>query len=181
MREAELIKEICACGAHRAETVPDGRVVLSADFRDICAANQCGKYDRCWVCPPAVGEIDALMRDIGRFSHAVLFQTVYPIEDSFDIEGMERAVRRHTAVTQRVKRRVQTMSLGEYLLLSCGGCTLCKACTKPSGQPCRHPDLTVAPMEAYGIDVYRTACRTALPYINGKNTVTYFGILLWRE
>lgn len=181
MLEKELEQEIINCGADRAEAVQDGQVVLSASFRDICAANQCGKYNRFWVCPPAIGSIDTLTEEIGQYTHAILFQTVHPLEDSFDIEGMERAVRLHTALTQRVRRRVEAIAIEKHLLLSCGGCTLCKACTLPEGRPCRHPSLTVAPMEAYGIDVYRTSQKTSLRYINGANTVTYFGILLWRD
>ena len=34
-------------------------------------------------------------------------------------------------------------------------------------------------MEGYGIDVYNTCKPTALKYINGQNTVTYFGIVLF--
>ena len=36
-------------------------------------------------------------------------------------------------------------------------------------------------MEGYCIDVYRTAKGTDLKYINGENTVTYFGIMLFKE
>ena len=36
-------------------------------------------------------------------------------------------------------------------------------------------------MESYGIDVYRTSTSTTLKYINGQNTVTYFGIILLPE
>lgn len=67
------------------------------------------------------------------------------------------------------------------LHLTCGGCHLCKVCTKPEGRPCRHPDLALPSMEGYGVDVYRTARNTSLKYINGANTVTYFGMLFFKE
>ena len=36
-------------------------------------------------------------------------------------------------------------------------------------------------MEACGVDVYNTTRETPLKYINGQNTVTYFGMVLFRE
>ena len=68
---------------------------------------------------------------------------------------------------------------GEFLHLSCGGCHLCERCAKRDDQPCRHPNKALSSMEGYGFDVYRTTSSTALKYINGANTVTYFGIVLF--
>ena len=62
--------------------------------------------------------------------------------------------------------------------MSAGGCRLCPRCAKVDDQPCRHPDRALPPMEGAGIDVYRTTKSTDLKYINGPNTVTYFGLLL---
>ena len=36
-------------------------------------------------------------------------------------------------------------------------------------------------MEGAGIDVYNTVKDTPLKYINGANTVTYFGLVLFEE
>ena len=36
-------------------------------------------------------------------------------------------------------------------------------------------------MEAAGVDVYNTTRDTPLKYINGQNTVTYFGLVLFDE
>ena len=38
----------------------------------------------------------------------------------------------------------------------------------------------VVPIEAAGVDVTQLAKLSGLPYINGKNTFTYFGLLLYR-
>ena len=62
-----------------------------------------------------------------------------------------------------------------------GKCRLCATCAKRDGQPCRHPDDALPSLESYGIDVYHTAKDTALRYINGENTVTYFGMVLFGE
>ena len=78
----------------------------------------------------------------------------------------------------RLPRAVKGV-LGEHLHLSCGGCHLCERCAKLDNEPCRHPDVALPPMEGYGIDVYNTTKPTELKYINGQNTVTYFGIVLF--
>ena len=36
-------------------------------------------------------------------------------------------------------------------------------------------------LESCGVDVYNTSRATDLKYINGQNTVTFFGLLLYRE
>jgi hypothetical protein len=80
--------------------------------------------------------------------------------------------------SQRVNDAVKPL-LPDCLHLSCGGCNLCERCAKLDDQPCRLPDKALPPMEGYGIDVYNTTKPTDLKYINGQNTVTYFGIVLF--
>ena len=62
-----------------------------------------------------------------------------------------------------------------------GGCGLCPRCAKAAGLPCRHPDRALPSLEGYGIDVYNTARHTALRYVNGPNTGTYFGLVLFKD
>ena len=174
----ELIRLALTSGAAKAAMIRAEDVVLSAAFRDICAGNGCGRYGRCWMCPPDIGEIDALMAKVRSFEHGLLYQTIHAIEDSFDIEGMGEASRVHAQVSQRVNDAVKPL-LPDCLHLSCGGCNLCERCAKLDDQPCRLPDKALPPMEGYGIDVYNTTKPTDLKYINGQNTVTYFGIVLF--
>lgn len=178
MEHEELIAKALSAGAAKATVIRAEDIVLSASFRDICAGNGCGMYGRCWMCPPDIGEIDALMAQIPLHRFGVLYQTIHQIEDSFDIEGMTEAGRLHAQVSQAVDAALAPL-LPERLHLSCGGCRLCERCTKPEGKPCRHPDRALPPMEGYGIDVYQTTRPTDLKYINGQNTVTFFGIVLF--
>ena len=64
---------------------------------------------------------------------------------------------------------------GESLCLSAGGCRLCERCAKLDDEPCRMPDKAMTSLEACGVDVYNTTKKTELKYINGQNTVTFFG------
>jgi len=174
----ELIRLALAAGAKKAAVIKTEDIVLSSVFRDICAGNACGKYSRCWMCPPDIGEINTLMSRLKTYQHGLLYQTIYAIEDSFDIEGMGEAAVRHAQVSQAVNDAVKPLLPGN-LHLSCGGCNLCERCARLDDLPCRLPDKALPPMEGYGIDVYQTVRPTGLKYTNGQNTVTFFGIVLY--
>ena len=165
-------------GACKATIISVEDIVLNAVFRDICKSNGCGMYGRCWMCPPDVGDIETLMAKVRTYRQGLLYQTISDIEDSFDIEGMQEAGRRHVLVSQRLEAFMM-LEVGDHLHLSCGGCRVCERCAKLDGLPCRDPERAMPSMEGYGIDVYNTCKPTALKYINGQNTVTYFGIVLF--
>lgn len=174
-----LIRAALEAGAAGAVVIPVSSIVLSAQFRQICEANQCGGYDRCWMCPPHLPPIEDAMAQIRRFSHALWYQSVSPLDDSFDIEGMFAAGHQHALLSQRIRDAV-TPLIGENTLhLGCGGCHLCPACAKIEGKPCRLPQRAIPSLEGYGVDVYNTTKDTPLPYISGQNTVTYFGAVLF--
>ena len=174
----KLITLALDAGAHKAVMLPAEHIVLSAEFRDICKGNQCGKYGKCWMCPPDLPDVQAVMAAVRSYSHALWYQTVSTIEDSFDIEGMMEAGEKHAWLSQRLEAFMMPL-LGKHLHLTCGGCLLCERCAKLDGLPCRDPERAMSSMEAYGIDVYNTCKSTELKYINGQNTVTYFGIVLF--
>lgn len=172
-----LVDTALRLGANKAVVIPAEQIVLSGEFRTICESNSCGKYGRCWMCPPHVGDIGALMERVRSFRHGLLYQTISDLEDSFDIEGMLDAGLRHAQLSQRIEK--SGAFAGAHLHLTCGGCRLCARCAKLDDMPCRFPEDALPSMEAYGIDVYNTAKDTPLRYINGANTVTYFGIVLF--
>jgi len=180
-----LLQETLESGAWKATLIPQSSIVLSGEFRKMCESNQCGIYGKCWMCPPAIGEINELMKTVRSFSGAILYQTVYDIEDSFDIEGMFEAKKAHARVSEKLEEKIQlqlkSQGTERYLHLTCGGCFLCKTCAIAENKPCRFPRKALSSLEAYGIDVYNTTKDTPLKYINGQNTVTYFGMILFEE
>lgn len=168
-------------GAAKATVIPQEQVVLSREFYEICRSNACGNFGRCWMCPPDIGPIDGLMERVRSYPFALLYQTIGQLEDSFDIDGMTDAARNHARVSQRVQSAVAPLVADGCFHLSCGGCHLCESCAKVENQPCRFPDKALMPMEGVGVDVYNTVKDTPLKYINGQNTVTYFGMVLFGE
>ena len=176
-----LVKKALECGATKAEVIFQTGIVVSASFRKICEGNGCGKYNRCYMCPPDVGDIHRLMTSVKRYPQGLLYQTIHQIEDSFDFEGMMQAGKNHMSCSQRLQQALVPVLGNGILHLSCGGCRLCDACAKPENKPCRFPEQALPSMESYGIDVYKTAQPTDLKYINGTDTVTYFGLVLYEE
>ena len=166
-------------GAFRASVIPVENVETDASFRDLCAANVCGNYGRNWMCPPDAGEIHDLMAALRTYSYALVYQTVSELEDSYDFEGMMDAGVAHNRLMVELRRGIDTLALPRVLHLGAGGCRMCEVCAKRTGEPCRHPDLAVASLETYGINVSKLAPAAGMKYINGKDTVTYFGAVLF--
>lgn len=160
--------------------VPVAEIVFNEAFRAACASNQCGKYGTNWACPPGVGEIPDLIAQARRFRNGLVIQTVWPLEDAFDFDGMMAGGQKHnTLFRQAMERVTPLLSVGKTLGLSAGACSLCEPCTYPSGQPCRLPDQALSSLEAYGIDVAALIACAGLAYSNGPNTVSYVGMILY--
>lgn len=176
-----IVAQAITCGATHAAALPVNQVALDTVFRDICESNACGNYGKCYMCPPDVGEIEPMMARVRTYTNAVLYQTIHALEDSFDYEGMVAAGSRHAAVSQALEQWLRAAYPGRYMHLSAGGCKVCDVCAKRAEQPCRYPELAMPSLESYGINVYLTAQRAGLNYINGQDTVTYFGMVLLTE
>ena len=168
-------------GALRCAEIDARQIDYDRSFRDMCEMNSCGVYGKNYMCPPSVGPIDELMAEAKRYPQGVLYQTVFPLEDSFDFEGMIEAKKKHARLSSRLQVALTEEIGGEFLHLSGGGCPLCERCGILDGIPCRNPKLALSSLEAYGINVSVTAGNAGLPYINGKDTVTYFGAVLFEE
>ena len=174
----QLIQLATETGAAKATVIPVAEIVTSAEFLDACRQNMCGQWGRCWMCPPDVGEIENLMAELHTYENCLWYQTIGELEDSFDIEGMGEAKHRHILFSQKLEGVVKPL-LGKHLHLTCGGCGLCERCSRIDNEPCRMPDKAMPSLEAYGVNVYQTTKPTELKYINGQNTVTYFGAVLY--
>lgn len=174
---AALRETALALGAKRAEPVSVGDIRTDNSFRALCESNACGNYGRNYMCPPAVGAIDELILRLCRYKTALVYQTVGELEDSYDFDGMMEAGRQHNGLGQHLWDMTDELGVSA-LHLGAGGCRLCGICAMQTGEPCRHPTRAMPSMEAYGIDVTALAALAGMPYVNGQNTVTYFGVVL---
>lgn len=174
-----LVSKTLSNGATKAGVIDAREIKTDVRFRDMCASNACGMYGKCYMCPPDVGEIDALMAELDSYSYALVYQTVSELEDSFDFEGMVDAKKRTYPLAQSLRDVFADCEIADVLHLGAGGCGVCKVCSKRTGEPCRFPEKAMASLEAYGINVSELAKSAGMKYINGQNTVTYFGAVLF--
>lgn len=168
-------------GADKAVVIPQEQIVLSETFFDICRSNACGQFGRNHMCPPEVGDIHGLMDKVRSYPRAMVYQTISPLEDSYDWESMQAASKRHHQLGQRLRAVLSPLLPPDSLHLSCGGCGLCDTCAKIDDLPCHFPQDAMPSVESYGVDVYNTVKGTHLKYINGPNTVTFFGMICFHE
>ena len=165
-------------GAYKASVMETKDIVLDRAFRDMCASNACGVYGKCWMCPPDVGDIEVLMQEVGQYDYALVYQTVTELEDSYDFEGMIEAKKKSYPLAQGLRKTFDDPKFAKVLHLGAGGCGVCKVCAKRTSEPCRYPERAMPSLEAYGINVSALAKSAGMKYINGQDTVTYFGAVL---
>lgn len=175
----EMTAEALRLGAFKASVIKTDDIETDRAFRAMCEANSCGVYGKCYMCPPDVGDIDELMAEISEYSYALVYQTVSELEDSFDFEGMVEAKKASYALSQALRDSFEGFKSAKELHLGSGGCGVCTTCAKRSGEPCRFPSRATPSLEAYGINVSALAKAAGMKYINGQDTVTYFGAVLF--
>jgi len=173
-----LITQILSLGAAHAAVIPVSSITFHPEFRMMCESNACGMFGKSWMCPPHVGGAQALIQEAQAYRTAVVYQTIHPLEDSFDIEGMLEAGKQQNLLARAIQRQMRAVFDKQFLHLGAGGCRLCQTCALASRQPCRFPDEALSSLEAYCIDVSQLAQSAGMNYLNGANTVTYFGLLL---
>jgi predicted metal-binding protein len=171
----DVVKLCLYLGATKAEEIPVSKLVLSPELRELCIQNACGKYGQNYSCPPFVGDIHALIKKLKSFQKAVIWQNIYPLEDSFDFDGMMEAQVSHNSMTKKIADEIyREYGKIKALVLGAGSCDLCETCSAEVNEPCLRPNEVLPSLEAYGINVSKIADVSDMKYINGKNTVTYF-------
>jgi predicted metal-binding protein len=168
--------------ADHAAIVDTTGITFHEEFRKACERNACGRYGTNWMGPPAIGPINELSERVKKYRHGLLFQTVHSVASSFDMKGMMAGAKVHEQIFRNLLAEVRTkFRFKSVLPLDAGCCRLCEKCAYLDQEPCRNPDQAVASVEAYGMDVMALVKEVGIPYNNGKNTVSYVGLILFEE
>ncbi|MFC2144979.1 DUF2284 domain-containing protein [Actinomycetota bacterium] len=176
--DENLVKTCINAGAYKAFVITTDNIPFDESLRSYCEADYCGNYGKNYACPPNVGDGKELIAKAKNYKKALVFQTVTQIEDSFDFEGMKEAASKHTKVADTINKDINKQS-DNYLQLTAGECTVCPVCSQVENKPCRFPDKAISSLEAYCMNVSILAELCHMKYINGQNTVTYFGAFLF--
>ncbi len=148
------------------------------EVRDLCEANSCGRYGRSWSCPPGVGSLESCKAKIMEYKNVFVYTTKHELEDSFDFEGMMQGKEDHEKISRHLLEAVKPFLPGDHMAMTGGSCSRCEPCTYPDA-PCRFPEELTPTIESYGIRVNQLAQTVDVNYINGANTVTYFGCIIY--
>lgn len=168
-----LLAQCRELGVHEQAVISTEKVVFSDEVRHLCEVNYCGQYGKTWACPPGVGTVEACREKCLQYEQVYVFSTKHELEDSLDLEGMQAGKEAHEEVCTQVRRLFEA-AFQPVLVLTSEGCGNCSQCTYPDA-PCRFPERMCPSVESYGIFVNQEAAAAGLHYINGENTVTYFG------
>ena len=177
----DVLERITSIGFNNFEFIIGSQIVCDSIFRKQCESNSCGVFGKCYMCPPHVGEIESLIAEIKKYDKALLYQSVFELEDSFDFEGMQAGGKKHSERSFALDKLLKDAGYKDFLHLTKGGCGICQKCAKADNEPCRFPEKALSSLEAYGVNVSATVKNTSMKYINGANTVTYFGMVLFKE
>jgi len=179
-KKEDFINGIKSLGVSAATVFPAGEIKFDNMFRDMCKDNICGRYGRNYKCPPLIGEPDDLKNEALSYESVVLIQTIYPLEDSYDFEGMAEGGTVHSENINKTGEYIkENISFDKMLTLGAGGCGICPKCGIIDGNvPCRFPDKAIASVEGYCMNVAHMTNTHGLQYINGENTVSYVAVFL---
>ena len=162
---------------HEAVVFNPKEIIFDDEVRNLCEQNSCRGYGSCWACPPAVGSVKSCREETLQYKHALLFTTATKVEGQFNLRGWMDAREEHEKITEHIANSFR-QEYPNALILSSEGCTICKDCTFPN-EPCRFPDRMFPAVEGYGIFVMKLAPKVGIKYNNGKETITYFSMILF--
>jgi predicted metal-binding protein len=170
----EIITEfdICEYSFGKYDQIPFSDKVIY-----ICQSD-CPRYDHCWACPPAVGDIHRCMESVGNYNSFCLFSSVWEVSDIYDMDACLAVKKGHEALTRQLRSRVK-QSLEDILVLSTG-CTLCDKCTYPD-EPCRHPEERLNSMESHGILLVNLLENMGMCSNYGNDMAVYFSMILFND
>ena len=177
----DLEQKVIELGAYKAAQIAVKDIMFDRSFRTLCESNACGNYGKSYMCPPDAGDIDLLIARAKSYDYAIVYQTVGILEDSYDFEGMMEAGQRLNDLAQAVSATFSASPFSKTMNLGSGGCHVCEVCAKREDAPCRFPDKAMSSLETYGVNVSELAVLSGMQYINGQNTVTYFGAFFYSE
>lgn len=148
-----------------------GTIELKQEVRDMCAANTCHMYGRCWSCPPGCGSLEECEEIVHQYKKGIIVQTVGELEDELDGETMMETEALHKENFYAFEKKLRTL-YPDMLAVGAGCCTRCKVCTYPDA-PCRFPKEAFSSMEAYGMLVTQVCQANGLKYYYGPCTIAY--------
>lgn len=177
----ELTKELNRLGVKDVAEVKVSDIPFDISFVQMCEQNACGNYGRNYCCPPHMGPPEELIADAKTYDKAYVFETVGELEDSYDFEGMMDAAKKHQDLCRSINNWCKEHLKTAFKTLANGSCNICEVCAIRTNEPCRFPESALPSLDTCCIYVSELARIANMNYINGQDTVTYFGLVFVKE
>ncbi len=131
-------------------------IAVYRDARRIGACCRvCPNYGRSWACPPFDFDMDEYLS--GYRTALIIATKISPVRHDLPISEAQRLL-----YPERIKHEKALLELerryGGRAFAYAGTCLYCPAgsCSRPDGQPCRHPERVRPSLEACEFDLCRT-------------------------
>lgn len=171
MTDQQLLELAAGFGFDHVEMLNVSALEFNPAVRDMCAADRCHSYGKCWTCPPHCGTLEEFAAKASTYHRGIIVQSTGQMEDDYDFETMV-----DTETLQHERFRDFTAKVREVypncMPLSAGACRICKQCACPD-KPCRFPELAIPSMEASGLNVSKTCEDSGIGYYYGPKTITF--------
>lgn len=170
---SEKIEELIAkYGICEYRIVDTSEIIFSKNVRLLAEQEVEENGQSSWSMPPAVGTYEECRGRCKKYENALLFSTIYPVEDIANIEEWAKAGVEHNQITLQMAKELD----GDCLPLGIR-CRRCKECGWPS-EECRHKESLLHSTESYGIHIMETMAKQDIIGFYDSKTVVCFGVIL---
>lgn len=178
--EEKALLELAKAAGFTAALCETADIPVDHSFRRYCEENLCGQYDKNYGCPPRCGSPEAMEQKLRSHRRALVLQTAWPITDYTDYAAIAKAKAAHNAASVQLLERL-TAEGHTGMVIGSSGCTLCEACARLQGEPCRYPAQQYACMSAYCVFVMGLAQQCGIRYDCEDGMLRLFGMLIFDE
>lgn len=179
MNDNEMISKALEVGFANAAITKTEDIPFEQAFLVCCEDNSCGKFGKCYACPPDCGTPEDMKNRILGYMKALVLQTTWEINDPMDRTNTNIANGAHNKMLRALIDDLVSKGCPDGFMIGASGCSLCKVCAITQGKPCLFPDLKYSCMSAYCIFVQKLTERLGMEYDSGKGLVDFFGMYVF--
>lgn len=174
----KIIEIAIKAGFADAAVIDTADIVFDPAFRPYCEENLCGRYGANYSCPPDCGTPKEMEQRISAHKKALVFRSVWNIDDFGDSGVIMSAKREHNSRAQSVIAQLKDRGYtGITVGASC--CLLCSPCLITEGKPCKFPNERYSCMSAYCIYVKDLAEKCGMVYDYKKGALPLFSMFAY--
>lgn len=178
MEWREMTETALEAGFTKAAVMKVSDLVFQGDLRHFCEENLCGNCGSNYSCPPDCGTPEEMEERARKYENALVFQTVYEVEDMSQSKELARLKKEHNKRSRTLIERLESSGIKGLSMLA-GPCDLCSPCQCVKGQPCTYPHRKSSCLSAYCVRADKMAEACQMVYWGNGHQVAYFSLYLF--